>query len=412
MNRRLIFLLTVTAIFYFFISLSGCSLFILKDSLTPDEYLPEAVLIVVDSEVARETEARIAVYQSDLSAEGVSSSVIVWENSDNYAELKDRLIASSADHTCAFFVGNLPVAWYEQEAFGEEEVFPADLYYMDLDSIWSDTDGDGYLDEHSDIEVDFYISRITGSAEELNFYFDKLSAYRSGTGFIYDDALIFKDDDWQSNYRSNSLGLDSLYSSVTILQDPETTLRESYIEQVTGNGYEFVYQWVHAAPPVLFFDEGDTYDLMRASDIGANNLKANFYNLFDCQAARFTVNNLASNYLLETDSAISVVGSTKTGGIYYPIEFNKALGEGACWGAAYRVWYNNSGYTDDNWFLGMIIMGDPAIRPYHASGADIAEGSRSISTIIPLSEEETDRMFLQLRDFDLAEEYEDKSVDE
>ena len=243
------------------------------------------------------------------------------------------------------------------------------------------------------------VSRITGTAGELRSYFRKLHVYRTGTAPVYDGAFIFKDDDWSNNYRGNDFGLGIIYGSVTTYQDSTDTTRAAYNGKMLGGGSEYTYQWIHAYPPVLFIDTGEEYEIIRSSDIQANNYRSNFYNLFDCQAAKFTVKNLAESYLMGTDSAIAVVGSTKTGGMYYPVEFHKAIAAGGCWGAAYKVWYNNAGRYDDTWFLGMIIMGDPAIRPRNAGGADLSKGSRAVANIIPIPDEQKEEMYLGLRDF-------------
>jgi hypothetical protein len=378
---------------------SSCSLFILGSNLTLDEMLPKAMLIVVDESIYPGVQDRIRTYQSDIAADGIANSLIIWNSSDDASELKS-IIQASNDADAAFFIGNIPAAWYEQTAFGTYEVFPSDLYYMDRDSVWNDTDGNGRYDSHSPLSVDFVVSRVTGTSDQINFYFDKLHGYRSTAAGSLDGAFIFKDDDWHNNYRGNNFGLDTIYGTVSVYQDTDDTTRSAYQSKMTGEGAEYVYQWIHAYPPVLFVDVDGSYEIIKSEDIAAGNFKANFYNLFDCQAVRFTVKNLASSYLTETDSGIAVIGSTKTGGMYYPVEFHKALAAGGCWGSAYKAWYNTNGWIDDKWFLGMIIMGDPAIRPYNASGADMSKGSRSVSNIIPLSEEVKDEMYLKLRDFE------------
>ncbi|MBI9108639.1 MAG: hypothetical protein JEZ04_17980 [Spirochaetales bacterium] len=378
---------------------SGCSLFILGSTLDPSEYLPKAVLIIVSEEVYPEIADRITTYQDDISADGIASRTIIWNSGDSAVDLKFLIQSAVPSADTGFFIGDIPAAWYEQKAFGSEEVFPTDLFYMDTDSIWSDSDDNGRYDSHSNLSVDFVVSRATGTAEELNFYFDKLHGYRSGTTPAYDGAFIFKDDDWHNSYRGNNFGLDTIYGSVSTFQDSGDTTRSSYLSMMLNEGSEYVYQWIHAYPPVLFIDVDGNYEIIRSQDIGDGTFKGNFYNLFDCQAARFTVRNLAASYLNTTDSGIAVIGSTKTGGMYYPVEFHKALASGGCWGSAYKAWYNTNGWADDEWFLGMIIMGDPAIRPYNAAGSDLSKGSRSVSNIIPLSDERKDEMYLQLRDF-------------
>ena len=378
---------------------SGCSLFILGANLDPDELLPKAMLIIVDEEVYPEIKERITTYQNDISVDGITSSIIVWNSNDTAVDLKSVIQAAAGTADTAFFIGDIPAAWYEQEAFGNNEVFPTDLFYMDTDSIWNDSDGNGHYDSHSSLQVDFVVSRVTGTAGQLNFYFDKLHGYRAGTTPALDGAFIFKDDDWHHSYRGNNFGLDTIYGSVSMFQDDSDTTRSSYQSMMTDTGAEYVYQWIHAYPPVLFIDVDDNYEIIKSQDIEDKNFKGNFYNLFDCQAARFTVKNLAGSYLNETDTCIAVVGSTKTGGMYYPVEFHKALAAGGSWGAAYKLWYNTSGWDDDKWFLGMIIMGDPAIRPHNASGSDLSKGSRAVSNVIPISDETKNDMYLQMRDF-------------
>ncbi len=384
-----------------FAVLSGCSLFVLEPSLTPDEYLPNTVLVIVNESIYDQTESRIKTYCTDISKDGIASNIILLDPAEDSYELKLLLQSYNGKAECGFFIGDIPPVWYEQTAFGTYEVFPTDLYYMDLDANWLDTDSNGYFDSHSDLAIDFYVSRIDGTADEINFYFDKLHNYRirSNSTPVYDGAFIFKDDDWHKNYRNNDFGLDSIYGSVELYQDDGNTTKSAYLDKLTSGGSEYVYQWIHAFPPALFIDVDDNYEIIKTEDIANNNVKGNFYNLFDCQAARYTVNNLADYYLTQTDSCIAILGSTKTGGVYYPVEFHKSLGLGACWGAAFKSWYNTEGYADDTWFLGIITMGDPAVRPYHASGSDMSKGSRSVTDIVPVSDEEKEKMYINLMDF-------------
>ena len=387
------------------IALTGCSLFVLEP-LNEEDYLPTSLVIVVEKELYPAISSRIEGYRNDISEEGISSNLILWQEGNDCVELKSALQSYEGKAESGFFIGNLPPAWYEQTAFGKMEVFPSDLFYMDLDSVWTDSDMNGFYDSHSDIVVDFYISRLTGNADEINFYFDKLHNYRSASGEtpVFDGAFIFKDDDWHNNYRGNDFGLDSIYSTVEFYQDENNTTRSAFLENTSANGFEYIYQWIHAFPPALFIDVEGDYEIIKADDIGSRGFNGNFYNLFDCQAARFTVKNIASNLITDTDSCIAILGSTKTGGVYYPVDFHKALGQGACWGAAYKYWYNNEGHTDDSWYLGIITMGDPAIRMYNGSGADLSSGSRSVSNLIPMSDEEKQELFTGLQDFSPPED--------
>ena len=83
-------------------------------------------------------------------------------------------------HGCDFlgavFVGDLPYMLFEVEnpwsfriemnktyklPFLGSEVFPCDLYFMDLDGAWTDSDGDGALDIHDgDVRPEIFIGRL------------------------------------------------------------------------------------------------------------------------------------------------------------------------------------------------------------------------------------------------------------
>ena len=64
----------------------------------------------------------------------------------------------------AVLVGNLGSRWYEIDndygSMGYKE-WPCDLYYMDMDGIWTDSDNNGKLDRHTgDIKPEIFIGRI------------------------------------------------------------------------------------------------------------------------------------------------------------------------------------------------------------------------------------------------------------
>jgi hypothetical protein len=130
------------------------------------------------------------------------------------------------------------------------------------------------------------------------------------------------------------------------------------------------------------------YQYIDIRDIGSLNFKGLFFNLFDCSASRFTQDNIAMTYLAKTDYALATIGSTKVGGNYYPLSFNTTLSRHGTWGDAFKVWYNHYGITDDSWFLGMMILGDPALTV--SVKAQSFELFSSASTVIAPTAEEID----------------------
>ena len=157
------------------------------------------VCIIVASGLEIPLAPELTQFALDLEAEGfdVSTTVMTGGTSSDLREF----LQGQTELGGAILVGNLPVAWYEMDEWGHEE-FPMDLYFMDLDGIWSDSDVDGLLDGHSgDRAPEIWIGRIDPHAMEfgnelflLKDYFAKNHAYRTGSMAVPARALAFNDD--------------------------------------------------------------------------------------------------------------------------------------------------------------------------------------------------------------------------
>ncbi|HAK45206.1 MAG TPA: hypothetical protein DCO79_04725 [Spirochaeta sp.] len=128
-SKTALFLLILTQIILF----QSCSLFMLDSNLSPEEYLPETVLIVADEAIYTDISARIDTYRNDISKDGITSAILLWDSADDCSDLKSILQSYHGKAESGFFIGGIPPAWYEQSAFGQTEVFPSDLYYMEMD---------------------------------------------------------------------------------------------------------------------------------------------------------------------------------------------------------------------------------------------------------------------------------------
>jgi hypothetical protein len=344
---------------------SGCSMLLLEDDLSGLTVArTESLLLLVDDGMYGDIEASIGQYRSDLEDEGYGSVLHRWEGG-TAADVKLLLKQFVISHGIggAFFIGALPSAWYELEGLTGHEEFPCDIFYMDLDASWQDHDGDGMWDSHSPLDLEIFVSRIAGAPQSMGFYFDKIHAYKGGSLSVQESAFIFKDNAWSDYNRGSTHGLDNIYGTIRIWEDVARTSVPSYLAQLTADGAEFVYQWIHSYPPLLCFEHEDRFQYLSTTDISVHNINGLFYNLFNCSASRYTENNLAAAYLLQTDYGLATTGSTKPGGNYYPKAFHYLLGQDSSWGEAFKGWYNNYGVTDDRWFLGMVLLGDPMLKP-------------------------------------------------
>ena len=272
----------------------------------------------------------------------------------------------------ALLIGEgLPAAWYEQEGFyGEIEAFPTDLYLQDRDAIWVDQNDNDVYDYHTDLAVDIYTSRLIGTTLQLQDYFARVEDYRRVGPLTDVSAFIFIDDPWSGKDTSDECALGELYSRVDIIQDVADSTFDNYLDKLVGEGAEFVYQWIHAAPGWLQFDDlNDDGELIRikflAESIPDYGFKLSFLNMSNCYAARFTDDAekcLASAFTVGTEYGLASIGSTKVGAQTDPRLFHAALAEGLRWGEAYKVWFNVKGNENDLWHLGVVLMGDPLLR--------------------------------------------------
>lgn len=339
-----------------------------------------AFLVVVEPRLKRELESSFEQYIEDLSLEEIDVRVEAWEPA-TALELRELLAYYVRRHRIegALFVGEMPYVEFEQDGHIADDLgFPCDIYYQDVDSEWVDTNNNGIYDYHTPLELDLYTSRLTGSVEELREYFDRVHRYRHEGSLVRQAALVFIDNPWCETDTSDNLCLDSLYDEIEIIQDPSESQLERYVAELSGEGFEFVFQKVHAGAEAMTFDDvnlkGETVQhTLEASEVARGDFKASFLNLTNCSAARFSATDqtLGEAFTVGTDYGLAIIGSTKVGHLANSDGFHRNLGEGMRWGKAYKEWYNEEGVNSDKWHLGVVLMGDPLLRvrgSAHVSG--------------------------------------------
>jgi hypothetical protein len=352
--------------------ISGCSQLAL-DSRTifnPQTDKTKILLVVVEYSLYPFIKPSIDQYSQDLVSQGCTEIVTLW-NGGTVGQLRELLSSNRTTNNIdgAFLIGNLPCAWYESNCFNNYQDFPTDLYLSDFKAVWTDNDNNGVFDSHTALHTEIYTSRLIGSADQVNKYFGKVHDFRQEKFGAIRGGYIFKDDAWMNFRRGDTFGMANVSSTVTLREDVSNTTKTQYVSDVTGADAEYVFQWIHANPSSLFIAEQGTSNDIDIPEIDSTAFRGLFYNLFDCNASRFTQDNIAMSYLLGSGLALATLGSTKTGGNYNPVAFNYVLQNQGTWGDAFKYWYNEIGATDDCWFLGMTILGDPAlVMPVEKSG--------------------------------------------
>jgi hypothetical protein len=340
------------------------------------------VLVIVNSTIYEGVRASLERYRKDLEDFGFEDVIILNWSGGTPEDLRAVLQQFHSNSTLAgaLLVGDLPAVEYEMFTVWDYERFPMDLYYMDLDGDWGDSDGDGVLDLHfgKKIAPDIWVGRIktSGLGEDevslVNKYFEKNHRYRNGSLTAPNRALLYIDDDWENFAGMDSESLELLYDNLTVVSDKATTTASDYTDRLREG-----YQWVHVRSHGTWLrhsfeipaGDGGVISSSEYAEIDPNTL---FYQLFICHAARFTEPGyLAGEVVFRTSKGLAAIGSTKLGGMQMFWTFYDALARGRTIGDAFKEWFVKWGegkatildsYVGRKWFYGLTIVGDPTLR--------------------------------------------------
>jgi len=285
-------------------------------------------------------------------------------------------------------VGDISGAWFE---IGDKE-FPIDLYYMDLDGIWTDSDNDLIYDGHSgDVAPEIWVGRLKvpdiagDEASLLNQYFDKNHRYRTGTlNLPWWRGMIYVDD---GGTNTNTLddaksSLSKICSDIIFVKDRATTNATDYKNRLHDpSGYQWVYLMCHGTPNNHTFmvppDELETSEgswfqwdgTVYSSDYRSIDPRISFYHFVICSAAKYTEPDyLAGSAVFGNDYGLLAVGSTQTMSTLPINDFYESLSEGKSIGEAFHEWYvqlhERYNYLQRE-FYGLTLIGDPTLQPHH-----------------------------------------------
>lgn len=370
------------------------------DTVVP-ELKDHNFLILVDRRLKGLLDDELAIYVQDVMAQDgtLVPAVRYWMPGD-HVMMRDIIIDSFVNRCVAqddclrgvFMIGDLPSAWYEQDSdYGGDigimhEEFPTELYFQDLDNLWRDDDANGILDGHSDFVLEVFSSRLVGGIDRIKSYFARLHDYRQdGSFFTPRNFFSFIDDDWNGanaygvpdgSTTNQTWGLEAVFGDNYIRREwSDNTDKTDYLEVMASGGAEFVYQWIHSDPQQIYFDDNfspNPDNILSLQELVAADVSGSFFNLFDCSISRYTepMGNIATEYV-HSRYGLATVGSTKTGGIFNPDVLHGAMLAGQGFGAALRIWFDDTwanrdfyGLPDpvfDDWWLGMMVQGDPLV---------------------------------------------------
>jgi len=349
-----------------------------------DAQVTDGIYVLVNISIYSDVQSQLDQYVLDVSSDGYWVEVYTIQGGspeDVRVFLQGGL---SGGLVGCLFVGDVPEPWYEMYGCwgGGNEEFPIDLFYMDLNGLWADSDSDGVFDGHSgDVAPEIWVGRLKASniegdeVQQINNYFEKNHLYRIGIRTAQRRALVYIDDDWTDMAEDVNSSLSEIYDGMTdVIVDGATTTAEDYKSRI-AEGYEWVHLQCHGWSGGHSFMIGDewTGGTVYSSNYLTIDPPVFFYQLFVCSGARFIEHDyLAGSCIFTDEYGLLAIGSTKTGSMLYFSDFYGNLAEGDCIGEAFRRWHVEYGEVYPCWFYGLSIIGDPTLIPAQTHSRPVA----------------------------------------
>ncbi|MBN2858407.1 MAG: hypothetical protein JXN63_08395 [Candidatus Delongbacteria bacterium] len=355
------------------------------------------IMVLTESGIYPDISTEVQRYINDIHNVFGCTVVSFQISSSISAELMKDLIISENDSGAidgAVLIGDLPAAWFEVEndfnEYGYAE-FPCDLFLMDLDGSWIDSDSNGKYNSHTGlVNPEVFVGRIstanmgdlTSEIQGMKDYLDKNHNFWTGvTSVNLQKGLTYTDRDWMeySDFLYDISNLYSLFDAVSAYNSYFGKI--DYLGRLSGGTYEFVQLSCHSNWTLhrMYGPTPEDSEDILTNEIFSLPLKSIAYNLFCCSGVRWTNTDylgfLGGAYVYNTDSkALVSTGSTKTGSMlgfsyfYSPLQTEKVFGT-----ALKQWWVNYVGTFHDFdeicWFYGMSIIGDPMIDPKYVAPA-------------------------------------------
>lgn len=320
-------------------------------------------------------------YVDDLESEGWGVRLVTSTNNDDHVVFRDYLIQEWNDNYIqgAFFIGNLPVAWYEMPMLNDDgdttnwNFFPSDIYFMDVDGVWIDKERDnGIYDDHSGaVYPDIFVSRLYtstmtyGGLTETQLivrYLQKAHDYREGKLRLKNQAICYVQLDWAGPPNESEVFIvydevgyfnDGFFGASATAVDFRQRVRAS-----TNNKYEWMYIAAHSDATYHCFKDEPFY----SSEIDEIDVQVLFYLNFNCTAALYTANDcLCSWYVMQEPYGLFSIGSSKPGSMVCQAEYYHGINGGNTVGQAFLFW-GLQFYEIRDWHYGLVCNGDPTLK--------------------------------------------------
>ncbi len=260
-----------------------------------------------------------------------------------------------------------------------EHPYPMDLYLMDFDGVYRDTDGNGYIDridppsggDMDDIAPEIFAARITSTygPDLVDHVLNKSIGIMTGRIPILKNGTLFIDDDWSDYEYEIRSWFSPPYGPLIVKSDPSETNHTVFFQLIKMSSGIY-YQAIHSSPTYLSIAEEYGYYEVSSDEIAYNLKGGQTTILFSCSAADYMVPKYLAETYLTGNNTIAVISSTKVGGLWYGDYLTEKLGQNYTLGESFRYWYQRviedyyngvNTWYDPPWWLGMTIIGNPLL---------------------------------------------------
>lgn len=333
------------------------------------------MLILVDQSIYDAVAASIDQYVLDVGRDGYWANIYSVQGGTP-ADIRSFIARRSP--VGVVLVGSIAAPWFEiDDDFHGHSEFPCDLYYMDTNGTWIDSDGDGMFNDHDGhLDPEIWVGRIWTPAQGgndavlINDYFARNHKFRLGQLGHARSALAFVDDDWQG-FGDCALDLQFPASALTVYTAPNVTDADLYKAEVNMQR-SWAQLCAHSWPQGHALKVGGTNEYIHNTYFrDTNPPNAHFYNLFCCGPGKYTEPEyLAGWYIFDkagggTNLGLTAIASAKSGSMLYFEDFYRPLGQGKCIGDAFVDWWRARGPDHDHgercWHYGLVLLGDPTL---------------------------------------------------
>lgn len=359
---------------------------------TPRNATTPNYLIITTQTLYNSLSRELRIYAEDVHAiYGFGIYLVSTTNTTPYF-IRNLIISYDDNLAGVFLIGNVGECMYEIEndyswkpkPYGYRK-WPCDLYFMDTNGIWTDSDNNGIFDTHTgDVQPDIFFGRL--SATGLSSMGDEVSLIRRQlnkshqfwwkSSFHYaQTALNYIYRDW--THRFDQQYIANVFSSGNVDDIRDVTgsvfSKSDYLNRLSQPIYGYAHLAAHSTPTYHTFKT--TGGIIYIPEIQQSILNNNCYgyNLFCCSACNWLAANsqgyLGGVYLFNQGKTLTVVGSTKTGGMLNSNGFYTGLSTKNV-GEAFRDWWrglmwNYHSTYEVCWYYGMTLLGDPTIDFRH-----------------------------------------------